>query len=392
MNFSSSKMILLLLYLFSTNCQNIYSQKQSQLNPGANNIDQYLPLIINKKVALVVNHTSLVDNTHLVDTLKKLGVNIVKIFAPEHGFRGDKEAGEFVETYFDKQTQIEVISLYGKKKKPTPSDLTNVDVIVYDIQDVGVRFFTYISTLLYIMEACAENNVKLIVLDRPNPNGDYISGPILDTSKFKSFVGLLPIPIVYGLTPAELAIFIKNEILFPKKIDLTIIKCQNYTHNKKYIPPVKPSPNLTTYNAIRLYPSLCLFEATSISIGRGTYEPFEVIGYPDSSFGKYSFIPEEIPNMAKNPLHKGKICFGEKIIDTNHRFTLYYVEKYYKICQQKNIQFFRNARWFDLLMGTDKVRLQILNNVPYSKIEQQWQDDLNKYKQKIQKYLIYPWL
>lgn len=377
--------------LKSTNIQNKKTTKP--IEPGAYSISQYLPLLQNKKVALMVNQTSLIYNTHLVDTLQKLNINIQTIFAPEHGFRGNKEAGQHFATYTDNTTGIKVISLFHKNKKPTSEDLQNIDIIIYDIQDVGVRFFTYISSMYLLMEACAQNNKPLIILDRPNPNGDYIAGPILDTSKFRSFVGMLPIPVVYGLTPAELAQMINGEKWLKNNLQcqLTIVKCKNYQHSSKYQPPVRPSPNLPNYLSIRLYPSLCLFEATEISIGRGTQFPFQVIGYPKPSFGNFTFVPVDIQGVATNPPQKGKTCYGQDLQNWQEipKFTISFCIDYYHKCQKENINFFSRPHWFDLLMGTDQTRIQIQNGQSVEQIEKSWQKDLENFKQKSQKYLLY---
>jgi len=263
--------------------------------PGAHNFDGYLTHINEKRIAIVVNQTSVVGNTHLVDTLLKLNQKVKKIFAPEHGFRGDHGAGESVKSGIDVKTKLPIISLYGSHKKPTKEDLANIDVVVFDIQDVGARFYTYLSTMHYVMEACAENNIKMIVLDRPNPNGFYVDGPILEKAH-SSFVGMHPIPIVHGMTLGELALMINGEGWLNNKVkaDLTVIKVSNYHHNRVYQLPVKPSPNLPSQASIYLYPSLCLFEGTNISVGRGTDKPFECFGKPGLKDVNYRFTPKSI--------------------------------------------------------------------------------------------------
>ncbi len=276
-----------------------------------NKLREYLPLIQDKRVALVVNHTSLVGQLHLVDYLKRKNIKIEKIFAPEHGFRGDVSAGAEIKDNIDAKTGIPVISLYGETRKPTKEQMQNVDIVVFDIQDVGCRFYTFISTLHLVMEACAENNVPLVVLDRPNPNGDYVAGPVRKPG-FESFVGMDPIALVHGCTVGELAKMINGEgwLETKNKCDLTVIPVLNYTHSTKYKLPVKPSPNLPNYTSVRLYPSLCFFEATSVSIGRGTEFPFQVIGGPDSTLGKFQFTPISIPGVSDHPLNEGKVCYG----------------------------------------------------------------------------------
>ncbi|MEM1137906.1 MAG: DUF1343 domain-containing protein, partial [Bacteroidota bacterium] len=281
------------------NHENIPDQKKSVKNVSLNNkslvlgaaqFDKYIPQLSAKRVALVVNHTSQIGNTHLLDTLIAQEINVQKVFAPEHGFRGEADAGAKINNSTDSKTGIPVVSVYGKKKKPSSEDLEGVDIIIFDIQDVGARFYTYISTMHYMMEACAENGKEMLVLDRPNPNGDYIAGPIREEG-FSSFVGMHPIPIVHGLTVGELAQMINGEgwLEGSKKCKLTVIPVANYDHNIKYSLPIPPSPNLPNDIAVRLYPSLCLFEATMMSIGRGTDFPFQVIGYPDSIYGEFTF-------------------------------------------------------------------------------------------------------
>ena len=359
---------------------------------GAERTSEYLPLLRNKKVALLVNHTSLVKNTHLVDTLWTLGIKLQKIFAPEHGFRGNEERGILYKDGFDSKTGLPIISLIGKNKKPLASDLANVDVLIYDLQDVGVRFYTYISSMYLLMQACADNNKKLIILDRPNPNGDYVAGPILDTVNFRSFVGMLPIPVVYGMTAGELAQMINGEnwLNGNKKCDLTIIKNENYTHSSHYSLPVKPSPNLPNDISIRLYPSLCFFEATMFSVGRGTDFPFQVVGYPDDRFGYFTFTPRDIAGVQTNPIQEGNTCYGIDLRkeDLSHKFTLKYILDYYKLCDN-DIKLITRSRWFDLLMGTDKVRKQIIAGKTESEIKNSWQNELDIFKKKREKYLLY---
>ena len=322
-------------------------------------MNEYLPRLYGKKVGLVVNHTSIVGNTHLADTLLSLNIEVSKVFAPEHGFRGSADAGEKVKDGVDSKTGIPIISLYGKNKKPTPEQLNGIEVVIFDIQDVGARFYTYISTMHYVMEACAENNIPVIVLDRPNPNGMYVDGPVLDTS-VSSFVGLHPIPIVHGLTVGELANMINGEKWLKNgiKCDLTIIKNQGYTHESSYSLPVKPSPNLPNDLSISLYPSLCLFEGTTISVGRGTYEPFQQIGHPDLMDMPHEFIPRRIDGMSKYPPHENEICRGLKFDDKpfSSGFTLKYLIDFYNQFENKDGYF---NDFFTKLAGSKVLAQQI---------------------------------
>lgn len=336
---------------------------------------------------MVVNQTSEIKGTHLVDTLSKLKIKIKTIFGPEHGLRGTADAGEKVNNDFDEKTGIKIISLYGKNKKPTIEQLKGIDCMVFDIQDVGARFYTYISTLHYIMESCAENNIELVVLDRPNPNGMYIDGPILDTS-LRSFVGMHPIPVVHGLTIGELAQMINGEKWISKPCKLNVIKCKNYTHFSTYILPIKPSPNLPNELSIALYPSLCLFEGTQMSVGRGTNYPFQQIGAPDSTYGYHFFEPKSIDGMAKSPLYEGKKCFGIdlKTMKPIRAFTLKYVIDFYTKSREKEKYF---ISFFDKLIGNKQVMQQIISGMTEKEIKLTWQNDLDKYKIIRKKYLLY---
>ncbi len=359
---------------------------------GAERTEVYFPLLKGRRVALVVNNTSMVKGVHLLDTLLSSGINVVKVFTPEHGFKGDLDRGKD----YDKQGQsirgIPLISLIGRNKAPTDEQLKDVDIVVYDIQDVGVRFFTYISTMYEVMESCARNGKMMVILDRPNPNGDYVDGPVLDTANFRSFVGMLPIPVVYGLTPGELALMINGEGWLKNRAicKLRVIPMKNYKHSTKYVPPVKPSPNLPNYTSIRLYPSLCFFEATDFSVGRGTEFPFQVIGYPDKSFGSFTFVPHDIPGMQMNPIHEGETCYGVDLRDTPDtvRFTLKYVLDFYNKSKGK-FEFFTRPHWFDLLAGTDQLRLQIKAGWSEEQIRNSWKNDLDEYKNIRLKYLLY---
>jgi uncharacterized protein YbbC (DUF1343 family) len=362
-----------------------------QISVGAEQTDTYLPLLKNKRVGLVINQTSTISDVHLVDTLKKCGINLSVIFAPEHGFRGTADAGAHIKNSKDEKSGLPIISLYGNKHAPDSTDLRNIDVIIFDIQDVGCRFYTFISTLHYVMEACAKNKVQLIVFDRPNPNGHYIDGPMLE-KKFKSFVGVAPIPIVHGLTIGEYAQMVKGEkwIENADSLNLTIIKCSNYNHKTAYKLPVKPSPNLPNAKAIELYPSLCFFEGTNVSVGRGTNFPFQIIGSPyfDSTKTKFSFVPKSKAG-ATNPFMLNKKCYGFDLRKKNSKgFNLSYLINMYKGFSDKS-KFFLSNGFFDKLAGTDKLRLQIVAGISEEEIRKNWEADVEQYKIMRKKYLLY---
>jgi len=365
---------------------------KTSVKTGAERPNCYLPLIKNKRVGIVVNHTSYIGTQHLLDFLLSRGVDIERVFCPEHGLRGTADAGELVSGQRDPVTGLIVVSLYGKNKKPSEDQMRDLDVVIFDLQDVGVRFYTYFSTMHYVMESCSENNVKMIILDRPDPNGDYIDGPVLKF-EYRSFVGMEPVPVVHGCTAGEMAKMINGEgwLVNGEKCNLTVIPLKNYTHHTFYSLPVKPSPNLPNDTAIRLYPSLCFFESTNLSIGRGTHFPFQVIGYPDPKMGKFSFTPESIDGMAKNPKQKGKVCYGEDLrnIGIKSRFSLSYFLKYYKMFSEEKT-FFSSENWFNLLAGTDKLLKDIRDGKSVEEIRESWQPDLRKYKKIRKKYLLYP--
>jgi uncharacterized protein YbbC (DUF1343 family) len=360
---------------------------------GDQQLETFLPLIKDKRVAVVANHASLIGNIHLVDTLLKHGINIVKIFSPEHGFRGTADAGETISDGTDQVTGIRILSLYGKYKKPPTSELQGIEILVFDLQDVGVRFFTYISTLTYIMEACAEENIPVIVLDRPNPNGFYIDGPVLEAG-FESFVGMHRVPVVYGMTMGEYALMLNGEGWLKDQIlcDLTIIPLKNYRHNYIVKLPVKPSPNLPNWQAVFLYPSLCFFEGSIMSVGRGTDFPFQVYGHPDFLLGSFVFTPESKPG-ASNPKYKGVSCYGQNLRR--------YAENYQKMPAQLNLSWliesykFLNTShdfftaYFDKLAGTIKLRKQIEQGMSEEEIRKSWEEDLNEFKKIKEKYLLY---
>ncbi len=372
----------------------ICSPDQIPVKSGADRPDHYLPVIGSLRIALVANHTSVVGERHLVDTLLASGISkeqIVKVFAPEHGFRGDRAAGVKVEDGTDPVTGIPVVSLYGSNKKPGADVLEGIEMVVFDLQDVGTRFYTYISTLHYVMEACAENDIPLMVLDRPNPNGGYVDGPVLDLA-FASFVGMHRIPVVYGLTMGELAGMINGEGWLKGGVhcDLTVIPCEGYFHEKFISLPVSPSPNLTSDHAIRLYPSTCFFEGTVMSEGRGTDTPFEVYGHPDLP-GNFSFTPEEIPGVARNPKFEGQTCYGGDLRDFVpeegwNRLRLQWLLEAYRAFPHKE-KFFTS--YFDKLAGTDALRIQIEAGWDEKRIRATWQDELEQYNTVREKYLIY---
>lgn len=379
----------------------IYSfAQQSAINKalvvGANQTEKYVYKLNNKSIGIVANQTSVIFNdnggySHLVDSLYKLKVNIKRVFAPEHGFRGDADAGEYVNNGSDKKTGLPIISLYGKNKKPAVNYLKDIDIMIFDIQDVGVRFYTYISSLHYIMEACAEQKIQLIILDRPNPNGDYIDGPVLDL-KYKSFVGMHPVPIVHGMTVGEYAKMINGELWLSDELhcDLTVIKVTNYSHSTIYEPPIPPSPNLPNYKSIRLYPSLCLFEGTSISVGRGTDDQFQVYGSPELNpmIYKYQFKP--LPNKgAKYPKYQNKLCFGENLKNSkiNKGIQLNFILKAYENSKNKS-QFFND--FFIKLSGNHILMNDIKIGFKELDIKKKWSEAIKSYNKMRQSYLLYP--
>jgi len=364
--------------------------------PAGQQPDLYLPLLKGKRIALVVNHSSLVGKEHLVDTLLKQGIKVQKIFAPEHGFRGKADAGAHIKNSRDTQTGLQIISLYGKHKKPTKTDLKGIDLILFDIQDVGVRFYTYLSTLHYIMEAGAEQHIPVIVLDRPNPNGHYMDGPLLE-KKYRSFVGLHPVPVVYGMTIGEYAKMINGEgwLKSAKKADLTVVPVAHYTHRSFYSLPVKPSPNLPNAMAVMLYPSLAFFEGTVISAGRGTAKPFQLYGAPEYKVKKFFFVPRSRPG-AKYPKFKGKRCYGVDLSKTDFKkqyekrqLDLSYLKDAYAKYPNKK-KFFLKNRFIDKLAGSDKLRKQIESGVSEKEIRKSWEKDLEGFRKIRKKYLLYP--
>ena len=409
---------LFLLLAFTIYC--LVTNAQQKIIPGAERMEQYLPLLKGKRVGVFANQTSMVGKTHLVDTLQKSGVKVTAIFGPEHGFRGTADAGEKVGNYIDKETGIPVISLYGSKRKPSAEDLKQIDVLLFDIQDVGVRFYTYISSLEEFMEAAFVNGKPLMLLDRPNPNGFYVDGPVLDTT-YRSFVGMQPVPIVYGMTIGEYALMLAGEKWLSPEANkkysyyqsvkpttdtpfhFLVIKNHNYNHNSKYVLPVKPSPNLPNIQSIYLYPSTCLFEGTSLSEGRGTSKPFMVFGAPSLPKNLYSFTPN--PNEgAKHSKHFGEKCYGwdlsgtpaEVLKKVDGRIQLKWIMEAYRLFPEKDKFFIMpksgdmTKSFFDKLAGNNDLWQQIRDKQTEEEIRRSWQPDLDRFKQIRKKYLLYP--
>ena len=400
-------LLLCLLNLFF-----ILSIAQTKIIPGAERVDVYVPMLKGKSVAVFANQTSMVGRTHLVDTLVKRGIKVVKIFSPEHGFRGNADAGEKVGDYTDEKTGIRVISLYGSKRRPSDEDLKDVDIMIFDIQDVGVRFYTYISSLQEYMEAAFENSKPLLVLDRPNPNGFYVDGPVLDP-KFKSFVGMQPVPVVYGLTIGEYAMLISGEKWLTEKANkkeeyykhaqnskdtpfhFLVIKCKNYDHTSKYILPVKPSPNLPEIQSVYWYASTCFFEGTVLSEGRGTPKPFQYFGHPSLPKKLFSFTPHSMEG-AKDPKQKDQLCYGWNLSGTpeevlkkvNNRIQLKWIIEAYKLFPDKT-KFFLNTKSLNRLAGNDVLVQQIIDGKSEDEIRKSWEPALGNYKEIRKKYLLY---
>lgn len=360
-------------------------------------MDDYLPLIEGKKVALCGNHTSMVGETHLVDTLLARGINVVRLFSPEHGFRGDAEAGATIQSGKDSKTGLPIVSLYGKNKKPLPEQLAGIDVILFDIQDVGCRFYTYISTLHYVMEAAAECHIPVIILDRPNPNGYFVDGPVLN-KEFSSFIGMHRVPVVHGMTIGEYGSMLNGEKWLANGVqcDLTVMAMRGYTHSTRYSLPVAPSPNLQSDEAVYLYPSLCLFEGTFISVGRGTDKPFQVYGHPDLKAGDFYFTPQPIKGVSENPLQKGLRCRGvdltesaRTMLDSANSFTLRYIMDAFRNFPDKDGFFSRN-NFFSKLAGNNELQKQIMSGMTEDEIRATWKPALSEFKILRKKYLLYP--
>ena len=366
-----------------------FQERKETIIVGAESIQEFLPFLENKNIGLVSNSSSIIRKehklVHLLDTLLKLNQKIKAVFAPEHGFLSNKENGALIKNDFDFKRNVNVYSLYGKNKKPTPNQLKDIDIMVFDLQDVGARFYTYLSTLYYTMEACAENKIPLLILDRPNPNGHYIDGPILE-KEFISFVGILEIPIVHGMTFGEIAKMINGENFINSNCEIKIIKVKNYTHNLPYDLPLPPSPNLPNKTSINLYPSLCLFEQTPISIGRGTNLQFQIFGNPRFESNFY-FLPK--PNSgSQNPKHQGVVCYGKdlRLTEKVSKIEIKWLIDAYTQYPEKN-KFFRSG--FSLLAGTKSLEQQIKNNWSEKEIRKSWEIGLIKFKKLRKKYLLY---
>lgn len=376
------------LILLSASCS--AQVTKSSLILGAEQLDVLLPKVHGKKVGLVVNNTALVSKTHLADTLLSRRVQVKKIFGPEHGFRGDAADGQHIDDTIDKKTGVAVISLYGKNSKPTAEQLQDLDVLIFDIQDVGARFYTYISTMTYLMEACAENGKKLIILDRPNPNGSYVDGPVMQP-ELKSFVGMHPMPITHGMTVGELALMLNGEGWLSGGVtcDVEVIKLKNWKHDDDYSLPVRPSPNLPNDQAVRLYPSICLFEGTVISVGRGTPTPFQVLGNPELKTLPYSFTPVPLKGYSLEPPHKDKLCYGLDLrtVTPARKVDLSYLLQFYQLFPEKE-KFFTS--YFDKLAGTSLLKQQIKEGLTEEQIRASWQPGLDAFKAKRKNYLLYP--
>jgi uncharacterized protein YbbC (DUF1343 family) len=385
------KPFFLLLFFLTIQLQ---AKEKNGIVPGAEQTNLYFDLLRGKNLGIVANQTSTLGNLHLVDSLQHAGCKIKCVFAPEHGFRGDSGNGDSINSSIDETTGIQIISLYGKHNKPDKNDLKGIDLVIFDIQDVGVRFYTYISTLQYVMEACADNDVPLLILDRPNPNGFYIDGPVLEP-KYSSFIGMQTIPVVYGMTIGEYASMLDGEgwLKTSKKCSFTIIPVKNYTHKNMYQLPVPPSPNLPDMDAVYLYPSICFFEGTRISLGRGTNKPFRLIGFPDSLKDGITFIPMDLPGYSMNPPYKDTICSGQDLSGEGKPTALkktiqlhWLLEMYYRYPNKK--KFFTS--YFDKLAGTSKMREQILSNKSEDDIKRSWIKGIEDFKKIRKKYLKYP--
>ncbi|CAN5624090.1 DUF1343 domain-containing protein [soil metagenome] len=411
-----------LTFIATAHSEKTVAGNDKAILPGVFQTAEYLPLLKGKRVGIFANQTSTLGNIHLVDSLQKLGISITKIFAPEHGFRGTANAGEKIKTYTDKKTGITVVSLYGAKLKPAAADLADVDILLFDIQDVGVRFYTFISSLQYFIESAIENNLPLVILDRPNPNGFYVDGPVLDSS-YKSFVGIQPVPVVYGMTIGEYAKMVLGEEWLPwktqRKADgkislgevlgfeeehdnfkLTVIKCKNYTHKSRYILPVKPSPNLAEMNSIYWYSSTCFFEGTVLSEGRGTNHPFQIFGHPDLPDSLFSFTPVSNEG-AKEPKWKDKICYGWNLAELQEtapsRIQLKWLINAYKLFPDKDNFFIKPKKFnpepqdyfFNKLAGNNELMQLILAGKTEEEICKSWQPKLDAFKKIRKKYLLY---
>jgi uncharacterized protein YbbC (DUF1343 family) len=407
-NFLTRHAVVLFIILSILSCSSKENSKtsfvdQHQLNQpsekkivvGAEQTHYYLPMLQNKRVGLVVNQTSMVGNKHLVDILIDNHIKVSAIFAPEHGFRGDYDAGEKFNSSIDVKTGVPLISIYGKNRKPSSDVMANLDVIVFDIQDVGVRFYTYISSMHYMMEAAADAGITFIVLDRPNPNGEFVDGPVLE-AEFSSFVGMHKIPLIHGMTVGELAMMFQGEkwlnthLIPPKALVLKVIKLKNYRRSMFYSLPIKPSPNLPNDTAINLYPSLGFFEATPVSIGRGTDFPFQAIGHNKISLGQFSFMPISTPRAASKPKLMNKHLLGQDLRNSQVRgLDLSFIINWHNAFKTQNVEFFTRASFMDKLSGTDKLRKAIIAGKTAQEIKLSWQQNLAEFKVLRKPYLLY---
>jgi len=393
---------LLFLTLISS-CQNIDEPRvkmvevhpETKIQVGADQLDKYLPILLDQRVGIVTNQTGMIGNNHLVDSLLSRKVNVKRVFAPEHGFRGQAANGEHVTDGRDDKTQLPIISLYGSHKKATPEDLEGLDIVIFDIQDVGARFYTYISTMHYLMEACAENNVKLLILDRPNPMGYFIDGPVLE-KEFSSFIGMHEIPVIHGCTVGELALMINGEKWLKKGIqcELEVISCIGYTHDSQYQLPIAPSPNLPNMSSVYLYPSLCFFEGTAVSVGRGTEIPFQCFGYPRSEVGGHLFTPKNLPGIAHHPPFENQECrgmnlseYGAFMMKSQDQLELKWL---FLMHEHQGSDLFSRPAFFDKLAGTDQFRIAMESGKSEAEIRESWQPGLLEYKERRNKYLLYP--
>jgi len=362
---------------------------------GAQRTELYFPIIQGKRLGLLANQTSTIGRTHLADSLLRSGFSLIRVFCPEHGFRGEAGAGDHVSDSRDPTTGLEVVSLYGQRKKPTPEDLRDIELMIIDIQDVGVRFYTYISSMSYVMEACAAKGIPVLVLDRPNPHGHYIDGPILKTA-FSSFVGMHEVPLIHGMTLGEYALMVNGERWLQDRLqcELKVVRISGYTHRDMYQLPIQPSPNLPNMSAVYLYPSLALFEGTNLSVGRGTDVPFQVFGHPGLKEAPFRFTPESRPGVAAHPPHEGVLCkgyelhdFGDRFMQTYRRLYLFWLIETYKELGGPSDYF---NPYFDKLAGSDELRTQILTGMSEQQIRESWKPGLDSYRQIRKKYLLYP--
>ncbi|MBL7110987.1 MAG: DUF1343 domain-containing protein [Bacteroidales bacterium] len=392
-------MMRFLLYIIAfLNFLSCSSQEPQRIITGAERTEQYFPQLQGKQIAICANQTSIIGKVYLLDSLLRAGIDdfqIMRVFSPEHGFRGDADDGMLINDSVDPETGIQVVSLYGRNRKPSAEVMEGLDLVIFDIQDVGIRFYTYISTLFYLMQTCAEQNIRLMVLDRPNPNGFYVDGPVLK-EEHKSFIGLHPVPVVHGMTIGEYAQMINGEKWLGNGLvcDLTIITCNNYDHTMKYDLPVSPSPNLATMNGIYLYPSIGLFEGTVISEGRGTDNPFEVFGHPELQNAPFIFVPRSMPGKSTHPKQQGLTCYGFDLrgysdgLDSMqlHLDLSWLLFAYNNITDQKS--FFTD--YFDLLAGDSLLRKQIIMGLSEEEIRESWEEEVDAFMEIRNKYLLYP--